>query len=65
MKFTTTREGRYEAMSDEYDRRRYRELDELEKELIKERDSLAQKMKELLHAEGMTDRKRRLAQKIR
>ena len=50
-------------MSDEYDRRRYRELDELEKELIKERDSFAQKMKELLHAEGMTDRKRRLAQK--
>lgn len=50
-------------MSSEYDRQRYLELNAKEQELIQQRDALGRKMSDLLYAEGMTDRKRKLAQK--
>lgn len=45
------------------DKKRYLELDAQEKALRKERDEIGRKMQELLHSEGMTKRKRKLAQK--
>ncbi|MBQ3064211.1 MAG: hypothetical protein IJC99_05365 [Clostridia bacterium] len=45
------------------DWKRYHELDDQEKELKKKRDELQQKIRDLLYAEGMTDRKRKLIKK--
>ncbi len=45
------------------DRKRYLELDAEEKKLKAERDTLYRKIDDLLYAEGMTDRKRKIAKK--